>query len=227
MSDIYLIRHGFTPSNNANYNGQEKLYTIADDKNMPLEIEYGRKQAEEIGKFLKKLRGNNLVLVSPYRRAQETANIALKGVKNYTIKTRNELREISSGVHYGKTIKELLEMYPEAKEVFDKLLVDQLNTKYLHGESQNDVKERTKDIAIEIKNLSESNEFSNILIFAHGTVNRWLCYHLTGKFLDYAPKNGEIFKISNGEFKSVFLPESFVPLGYVVDIEKHKKLNNS
>lgn len=225
MPNIYLIRHGFTPANNASYNGQKYLYTIAKDKDMPLEMEYGRKQALEIGEYLSHLDGKTLILVSPYRRTKETLEIALSKLKmDYEIKVCDELKEINSGVHYGKTKEEMLEMYPESSLVYEELKNDFFGTKYLQGESQLDVKERTKEIANRIKKISESNQYSNILIFGHGTVNRWLSFWITGKFIDYAPKNGEIILIKNNTYESVFIPKTLVPLGYMVDIDKHKEL---
>ena len=53
MTNIYLIRHGFTPANNANYNRQRGIREIAEDSDMPLEREYGVKQAREVGEFFK------------------------------------------------------------------------------------------------------------------------------------------------------------------------------
>ncbi len=225
MSNIYLIRHGFTPANNASYNGQKRLYTITTDPNMPLEMEYGRKQALEIGEFLSNLEGKTLILVSPYRRTRETLELALPKLKDSCdVEVCDELREINSGVHYGKTKEETLTMYPEASLVYEGLKKDFFGTRYLQGESQLDVKERTKEIALRIKKISESNQYSNILIFGHGTVNRWLSFWITGKFIDYAPKNGEIILIKNNTYESVFIPNTLVPLGYMVDINKHKEL---
>ncbi len=225
MCDIYLIRHGFTPANNASYNNQKKLYEIAKDQDMPLEIEYGRKQALELGEYLSNLKGKALILVSPYRRTRETLDLALSKLKvKYDLKICDEIREISSGVHYAKTKEELINMHPEAEEVLKKLSVDAMNTRYLEGESQTDVKNRVKNIALEIKKISESNKYDFILVFAHGTVNRWLSYWITGKYIDHVLKNGEIIKICNDNYESVYLPDCFVPLGYQVDIEKHKEL---
>jgi broad specificity phosphatase PhoE len=225
MCDIYLIRHGFTPANNASYNGQKRLREIAEDANMPLEIKYGRKQAEEVGKFLKNIDGKILVLVSPYRRTQETMEIALSEINfKYDLRICNELKEINSGVHYARTKEELIKLYPEAQEVLNALHDDPLGVRYLNGESQYDVRDRVKNIALEIKKISDSSEYKNILIFGHGTVNRWLCYWITGKFIDHTLKNGEIVKIRDNNYETVFLPNTFVPLGYMVDIEEHKTL---
>lgn len=225
MCNIYLIRHGFTPANNASYNGQNGLREIVEDKDMPLEIKYGRKQAEEVGVFLRNIKGKILILASPYRRVEETMQIALSKVNfNYDLKICDELKEINSGVHYARTKEELLKLYPEAKEVLDSLHKDLFGTRYLNGESQYDVRDRVKNISLEIKKIMGSKEYDNIIIFGHGTVNRWLSYWITGKYIDHTLKNGEIIKIIEDDYETVFLPISFVPLGYMVDIEKHKEL---
>lgn len=222
MCYIYLIRHGFSPANNASYNGQKGLREIAEDKDMPLEIKYGRKQAEEIGEFLRNIKGKILVLASPYRRVQETMKIALSKVNfNYDLKICDELREINSGVHYARTKKELLNLYPEAKEVLDNLHKDFLGTKYLNGESQYDVRDRVKNISLEIKRIKN---YDNIIVFGHGTANRWLLYWITGKYIDHALKNGEIIKVNGNSYETIFIPKTIAPLGYMVDIEKHKEL---
>ncbi len=225
MSIIYLIRHGFTPANNASYNGQKGLWTIANESAMPLDIEYGRKQALELANYLESIKGNTLILVSPYNRAKETMEICLPSLRcNYKIMVRDELREISSGFHYAKTKEELVLEHPEAKDVLNNIKIDPLNTRYLNGESQIDVRNRTKDVAMEIKNISDSGEYDNILIFGHGTTNHWLCYWLTGIDLNRPFRNCEIFKITDKECTSVFEPKTVVPKGYLVDIDNHKKL---
>ena len=225
MSNIYLIRHGFTPANNASYNGQINLREIAEDKDMPLEIKYGREQASEIGKFLNNINGKTLVLASPYRRVQETMKIALSKVSfKYDLRVCEELREINSGVHYARTKEELLNMYPEAKKVLDSLKKDPLGTTYLGGESQYDVRDRVKNISLKIKKISNSSEYNNILIFGRGTANRWISYWITGKYINHTLKNGEIIRINGNNYETVFIPNSFVPLGYMIDIKKHKEI---
>ena len=103
MNNIYLIRTGFTPANNADYNNQRGLSEIATDSYMPLEIHYGRKQAEELGKYLNTIMGKTLILVSSYNRTLETLEIALKNMHgDYKVEVRDELHEINLGVHFAK-----------------------------------------------------------------------------------------------------------------------------
>ena len=67
MGNIYLIRHGFTPANNANYNNQRGLSQIAFDENMPLDKVYGISQALELGIFLNGIMGNSLILSNLFK----------------------------------------------------------------------------------------------------------------------------------------------------------------
>lgn len=225
MTQIYLIRHGFTPANNAKYNNQRNLWKIASDFDMPLEINYGEEQARELGQFLNMISGKSLILVSPYHRTKQTLEIALQEMDgDYDIRICEDLHENQSGVHYAKTKEEVLELYPEAEEFY--LHIDEYpyETRYLGGESGYDVRNRVKKISEEIISISQSDSYDNILIFGHGTVNRWIYYWINGDILPFNQKNCEVV-LGNGEFhgKSVFLPKAWVPLGYKVDIKKYIK----
>lgn len=222
MGNVYLIRHGFTPANNANYNNQKGLWKIAEDKNMPLEREYGVVQAQELGDFLKCFTGKSLILVSPYRRARETLEIAIDRVDfDYNIEVCEELRENNSGVFYAKTKEEVLSLYEEAKDYYKEYELDSFNTPYIGGESQSDVKERTKDIATRIKKISTDTMYDNILIFAHGTVNYWVFYWLNKKYMNKQRNCEVIVGLGNDSGVSLFLPKAWVPKGYMVDIESY------
>ena len=225
MTNIYLIRHGFTPANNASYNGQTGLRSIADNENMPLEINYGIKQAQELGVFLNNISGKTKIFVSPYKRCQETLNYALDNMdKKYEIETRNDIYEIDAGVFYARTIDEVLKDYPEYSKNIEELKKDKYGTKYGNGESQYDVRDRVKDFSMMIKDLSNENIYDNIFIIAHGVVNRWINFWLTDDILEHQQKNCEVLFIKDNRYKLVFTPKTFVPKGYIVDIKKHKNL---
>lgn len=221
MGTIYLIRHGFTPANNANYNGQRGLSIIAKDKDMPLEKKYGEKQALEIGEFLSNIKGKTLIMVSPYYRAKQTLNLALEKMNgDYEISTSYDLRENNTGIHYAKGMDEVIEEYPEALKVYEKLKTDPYTTRYIGGECGYDVRDRTKDISLKIKEASKY--YDNVFVFAHGAVNRWIFYHLNGYLLPRSQKNGEVVIASGdkcGQF--VFTPKAFVPKGYMIDINDY------
>lgn len=224
MSNIYLIRHGFTPANNASYNNQTGLRQIAEDKDMPLEKIYGVKQAEELGKFLSTIKGKTKIYVSPYKRAIETLEIALKYMpEEYDIELVDDIHEIYSDIHYAKTKDELLSEFPDAIKFYEKFAKDPFNTKYIGGESKYDVRDRVKNISQEIINVSNSNEYDNIFIFAHGEVNKWIYYHINNELFNFSQKNCEVI-LANGinKGKIVFTPKTFVPIGFLVNIDDYK-----
>lgn len=226
MSNIYLIRHGFTPANNANYNGQKGMRTIAEDKDMPLEKKYGRKQAEELGLFLNTIEGKTLILVSPYNRTRETLDIALSHMKgDYDIEVCDDIHEISAGIHYARTKSEVLELSKNAEKFYKEFEKNPYETKYIGGESYYDVRDRVKNISNKILSISKSNIYDNIFIVAHGEVNRWIYYNINNKLYDIKQKNCEVLLISDENVKSVFVPNTFVPKGYIINVDDYKNKN--
>ena len=220
MTKVYLIRHAFTPANNAGYNNQKGLWQIALDKDMLLEKEYGEKQAIELGEFLNKLNGKILILASPYLRVQQTLKLALSQMHgDYDIKVVDDLVEFNSGIHYAHTVDEVLEMYPESKKYFEGVEKDLENAVYTGGESRNQVKERVKDIALKIQDISLSNKYDYILVFAHGTVNHYIYYWLTGEYIGYNMKNCEVVSVTDKE--SLFVPFAFVPKGFMINVQDY------
>ena len=223
MSNIYLIRHGFTPANNANYNNQRGLRAIAENEYMPLEKKYGKTQAKELGEFLNTIGGKTLILVSPYKRTRETLEIALKEMHNdYEIEICDDLHEINPGIHYARTKDEVFELNSKAYNFYKEKKKNPDSTRYIGGESNYDVRDRVKNICDKIIEISNSNKYDNIFIFAHGEVNRWIYYHINNKLLDEAQKNCEVI-LANGKNagKSVFLPKSFVPKGYMINVNEY------
>lgn len=224
MSNIYLIRHGFTPANNARYNNQRGIRTISDDRNMPLDKVYGIKQAKELGIFLNNIKGKAKIFVSPYKRTKETLEIALKEMNNqYDIEVVEDIHEIYSGIHYAKTKEEVLEEYPDAIKFYEDYEKDSFNTKYINGESKYDVKDRVKDFSKRLIELSNKDEYDNIFIFAHGEVNKWIYYHINNELYNISQKNCEVI-MANGSKKGkvIFSPKSFAPLGYLVNIDDYR-----
>lgn len=220
MTKVYLIRHAFTPANNARYNNQEGLWKIAKDKDMPIEKEYGVQQALELGEFLNSLKGKILILASPYFRVQQTLKYALSKMHgDYEIKTVDDLVEFNSGVHYAHTVDEVLRMYPESKKYFEEAEKDLENAVYIGGESRNQVKARVRNIALEIQRLATTNKYDYILVFGHGTVNHYIYYHLTGEYIGHDMMNCEVVSVTDK--KSLFVPVAFVPKGFMVDIDEY------
>lgn len=222
MSKLYLIRHAFTPANNASYNNQRNLWRIAKDKDMPIEKVYGVRQALELGEFLAGLKGKILIYVSPYYRVRQTLGYALFNMSgDYDIRRLDGLYEFNSGVHYAHTIDEVLEMYPESKNYFEDAKKDLESAVYTGGESRNMVKARVKDVALMLQEQMSSNEYDYILVFGHGMTNRYIYYWLTGDELENDMKNCEVLSVSDK--KSLFLPKAYVPKGFIVDINSYLK----
>jgi len=221
MGNIYLIRHGFTPTNNVNYNGQGKIRSIAEDKDMPLEREYGVRQALELGTYLNSIEGKTLILASPYNRVRQTLNYALSNMKkNYEIIISDDLHEINSGVSFARTKDEVLEIYPNTS-FYEDFKKDPINTSYIEGESNANVRDRVKDISNKI--IEYSNKYDNVFVFAHGVVNKWIYYWINNGDVISIQKNCEVIMGNgNNKGKSMFLPVSFVPKGYLINIEDYK-----
>lgn len=226
MGNIYLIRHGFTPANNANYNNQRGLSQIASDENMPLDRVYGVNQALELGRYLNGFMGKSLILVSPYKRTRETLDYASQNMNGeYDVMVVDDLREIDAGACYAKTRDEVIEENEDALEFYKSFESNPFATPYIGGESEYDVRDRVVDISSKI--LWFSQIYDNVFVVAHGSVNKWIFYNINGYFYDYQ-RNCEVIKV-NGEYRgtSVFVPKAWAPKGYMVNIDdyiEHKQL---
>lgn len=230
MANIYLIRHGFTPANNANYNHQRGIREIAEDRDMPLERKYGVNQAREVGGFLKALvNGKTLVFVSPYRRTLETFKYASEVINNdFEVSVDERIREIDSGVHYARISSDVLREFPESREFFDSrdtALADVVP--FYGGESQKDIRDRVASFVYDLELVSDY--YDNILIFTHGIAMRWIYYWLSeGNNLKFGIKNCEVIKASGDNMgESLFIPKAYAPKGFVIDIPRYIDLVNN
>ena len=232
MANIYLIRHGFTPANNANYNCQRGIREIAEDRDMPLERSYGVRQAEEAGIFLNNLiNGKSLVFVSPYRRTLETFKYASENMnKDLDVIIDERIREIDSGVHYARPKEDVKRDFPETGGFFKALESGKADSvPYYGGESQKDVRNRVYGFAMNVLNICDSDDYDNILIFTHGVAMHWIYYWLNnGAELKTGLKNCEIIKANGDDAgKSLFIPVAYVPKGFLIDIPKYIDLVNN
>ena len=81
------------------------------------------------------------------------------------------------------------------------------------------VRDRVKQVSLLFKNDLLKNDYDYIFVFGHGMINRYIYYWLTGENLQNDMKNCEVLSVSDR--KSIFLPKSFVPKGFMVDIDKY------
>lgn len=230
MSEVLFIRHGYTPSNNANYNEQTGIRDIIKfDELCPLEKNYGMKQSEELGEFL----GNHLKdkkvlwIMSPYVRAKETSIIASQNLvnsgANINFMVDNSLREINQGLVYGINYREKNE---QISEYVDEIYYQSLGTdKEIAipnpgGESELDVRRRVKSFADEVKYIKTVSDYNAIVILSHGTVNKWVYYWLNNK--QAAPKQVTC-GVFNDAGQVLFEPATFVPKGYYVDLKEYEE----
>ena len=64
-----------------------------------------------------------------------------------------------------------------------------------------------------------SNKYDYILVFAHGTVNHYIYYWLTGEYIGYNMKNCEVVSVTDKE--SLFVPFAFVPKGFMINVQDY------
>lgn len=180
MPNLYIVRHGQT-----DYNVEKRIQGTLD---IPLN-ETGRLQALKTANILKDY-SFDVILVSPLKRAFETASIIKKslGFENELIIV-DAFREISRGDLNGILLN-------DAKEKYPKLFNDSSLSFYEqppNGESINDFK-----IIVHSALSKVLNEYKNknILIVTHGIttslIHRYFEDFPNELFFEYIPKNCEI-----------------------------------
>ena len=177
---IGVIRHGESVGNVAAAPAEEKgsdLIDIAErDADVPLSGT-GQKQAEAVAGWLSELPGDELpdvVIVSPYVRAKQTAEIALKGFDIPTLRDER-LRDRELGVLDLHTMHGIRSKFPEESERRQRL-----GTFYYRppgGESWADVLLRLRSL---LRDVAEDHPGQRVLFFAHDAVVSLFRYVLEG-----------------------------------------------
>lgn len=234
--EILLVRHGFTPANNAGWNHQDGIREIFRyDETCPLDDEYGIKQAKELGEFLKDyISGKKvLFLVSPYERTKQTLRIARESFSEphnlITYEERAVLREINQGLNYGRSKEHFEEDDREVQEVFEKKKTGNSPAiAWMNGESERDVVRRLRSFSDELKKIKESGKYDTIIVLSHETINKCLYSLLYGReMLDKEGKKlrqltASVIRASKTP-EVIFEPTTEVPKGYHVDIESNPR----
>lgn len=226
---ITFVRHGFTPANNAGWNNQEGIRDVFyRDELCPLDKEYGVKQAEELGVFLGEyLKGKKvLFLVGPYYRTKQTAMYATKYLDPslVTLEISEPLREINQGLNYAQP-KSHFEGDIDAEVYYDESKTDHaVAVPYLSGESEMEVRRRVRPFVRKLEKIRDSEEYDEIVILSSMTTIKWVYYWLYGKPLDKKPYTASVITAEENA-ERIFVPETAVPKGYMVDFEPYKNYN--
>ena len=163
FKNIYLIRHGET-----DWNREHRFQGKTD---IPLN-QLGREQAEKLVPSISML-SIDAVYSSPLLRAYETAMIAVKDLK-IPIQKDDRLMETNVGEAEGLTFDELQAKFGEnGIDRWRSYEERDLDFAYPNGESKRQMMFRARSVLLEI---AQSNQNSNIAVFAHGMVMRSLTF---------------------------------------------------
>lgn len=163
---IYLVRHGETE-----WNKEYRLQGQADTKLN----DYGRELAQITAEALKDI-PFDVIYHSPLNRAEETAHI-LKGNRKIDIIADERIKEMSFGTAEGCHILSIKNNPEDPMYNFLKYPGDYIPPK--NGERFEEVAARSADFMKEMI-LPLEGRYENVLIVAHGAVNRTILNEIAG-----------------------------------------------
>lgn len=163
MTKFIILRHGQSEANLAG------IYAAHVDT--PLS-ELGRKQAEQVGIYLKDT-PIDAIYSSDLQRAHDTAAPTAEN-HNLSITDRKELREINGGEWEGKPFAHLIEEYPEEYGLW---LSDIGKSRPVGGES---VAEVAKRMLAELSRIAALHPEQTVLIATHALALRTICTVASG-----------------------------------------------
>jgi 2,3-bisphosphoglycerate-dependent phosphoglycerate mutase len=166
---IFLVRHG------ESIDDIENCYGGASDFSL---TESGRKTAEELASRLANA-GIQRLFSSPYKRAQETAEIIAKKL-GVEVETINDFRERNSyGVLSGVNKTKAKEIFPLVFAALEKKPGDYYSDEVIPGEEPRDeFNARVKNVFVEVTSSAANNDV--ICIVTHGNVTRAMYRHVLG-----------------------------------------------
>ncbi|KRC63697.1 phosphoglycerate mutase [Aeromicrobium sp. Root236] len=177
---IGIIRHGESVGNVAAATAEEEgadLIDIAErDADVPLS-DTGEKQAEAVAGWLEALPDDerpDVVVVSPYVRTKQTAEIALKGLDIPTVRDER-LRDRELGVLDLHTVHGIQSKFPEESKRRQRL--GKFYYRPPGGESWADVLLRIRSL---LRDVAEDHPEQRVLFFAHDAVVSLFRYVLEG-----------------------------------------------
>jgi alpha-ribazole phosphatase len=164
---LYLIRHGETIGNEA------KRYKGSID--VPLSTR-GISQIKEVSSFIAERGKLSAVYCSGLSRAAKSAEIIAEP-HSLTPLVIDGLRERNFGIWEGMTFDEIKTQYPAE---FEAWATNPLKHSPIGGESTNEVSERVTRALDDVLGRHAGEGGCNIVIVAHGGVNRIMLCHLMG-----------------------------------------------
>jgi broad specificity phosphatase PhoE len=182
IKQIYLVRHGQSEGNvaaeAADRDALERIDVPARDPDVVLS-QTGREQAAALGQWLNDLPADQrpqMVWTSPYRRARETAEIALKACDmELDFRVDERLRDRDMGITDALTAAGIKAKYPEEAE--RRAWIGKFYYRPSGGESWADVAFRVRSVLTDLAN-TEKNE--RVLVTAHDVVNLLFTYVAEG-----------------------------------------------
>ncbi len=172
---LIIVRHGETDSNKeGRLDGQHET-TLTDN---------GIQQAKALSHNLSEEK-IDLIVVSPLKRAQETAAIIIKNHPNTVMHTINEFKEIDCGACTIMKRDDVIVKYPELYNGW----IELTDPKFPEGENLRDVEARAIP---KLKSILEENVGKTILLVGHGSLN----IGIIGFYLNIP--HGLRFKIEQG-----------------------------
>ena len=181
-TQLILVRHGQSEGNVAAEAAQrdhlERIDVPARDPDVTLSAT-GREQAAAVGRWLAELGEDErpqVVWTSPYRRARETAEVALE-VADLRIDQRvdERLRDRDMGVTDKLTAEGIRAAYPDEAERRDWL--GKFYYRPPGGESWADVAMRVRAVLTDLANIEKHRR---VLVTAHDVVLLLFCYVAEG-----------------------------------------------
>ena len=192
---LILIRHGaLEPEHTGRFVGLSDVCLSA----------AGRRQAEALGKYFEKPEPVH-VLVSPLRRAMETAELALRP-SGHSFSVDHELREIDFGDWEKKTFDEISAADPENAARWGRFERD---FAFPGGESLQSFTDRVERLAGRVA----AHPAQTIVAITHGGVIRFLICH----FLGLRPRDYLLFTV---DYASISILDLFDGAGVL------KRLND-
>ena len=182
ITQLILLRHGQSEGNVAAEAAQrddlERIDVPARDPDVMLS-DTGRQQAEAVGRWLAALgeaERPEIVWTSPYRRARQTAEIALEVAGlDIDLRVDERLRDRDMGVTDKLTAAGIRAAYPEEAERRDWL--GKFYYRPPGGESWADVTFRVRAV---LTDLANTEKHQRVLVTAHDVVLLLFCYVAEG-----------------------------------------------